>query len=201
MNTTPKAPPGEKKRDRALYARLVGSYHADRVGVFVDFDRLNSPRSPLWNAWENVAPPPIVFTASLALMFLVDLILGTAVMVLGVFFYLFIVRPWIAQRVYRHAVAAATENVHNWNLLWKLGGLVLTLNFMNKTRCVSPDGDWRAFVTRYLPEMEVEGVEAYHAFNRIGRGEEMEDAKGGKAGKDAKDGKDKDEPGLQDLHM
>lgn len=192
MNTTPKQPAGDKKRDRALYARLVESYHADRVGIFVDFDRLNSPRSPLWNAWENVAPLLIVFIGSLTLMFALDLILGTAVMVLGVLFYLFIIRPWIAQRVYRRAIAAATENLHNWNLLWKLGGLVLTLNFMNKTRCVSPDGDWRAFVTRYLPEMEVEGAEAYHAFNRMGRGEEGESGKGGR---------DKDEPRLQDIHM
>ena len=195
MNTTPKQPAGDKKRDRALYARLVESYHADRVGIFVDFDRLNSPRSPLWNAWENVAPLLIVFIGALALMFLLDLILGTAVMVLGVLFYLFIIRPWIAQRVYRRAIAAATENLHNWNLLWKLGGLVLTLNFMNKTRCVSPDGDWRAFVTRYLPEMEVEGAEAYHAFNRLGRGDEGED------GKPNKGGRDKDEPRLQDIHM
>jgi hypothetical protein len=197
MNTTPKAPPGEKRRDRALYARLVESYHADRIGIFVDFDRLNTPRSPLWNAWENVAPLLIVFIASLGLMFFVNLILGTAVMVLGVLFYLFIVRPWIAQRVYRRAIAASTENLHNWNLLWKLGGLVITLNFMNKTRCVSPEGDWRAFVTRYLPEMEVEGVEAYHAFNRLGRGDEAEEPKAA-----AKGGKDKgDDSRLQDVHM
>ena len=38
---------------------------------------------------------------------------------------------------------------------------------MNKTRCVAPDGDWRAFVTRYLPEMELEGVEAYNNFKRM----------------------------------
>ena len=55
MNTaTPKAP--EKKRDRALFARLIESYQADRVGIFVDFDRLNHPRSPVWNPWENIAP-------------------------------------------------------------------------------------------------------------------------------------------------
>lgn len=73
-------------------------------------------------------------------------------------------RPWVSQRVYRRAIDAAIDNLHNWNILWKLGGLVLTLNYMSKTRCVSPDGDWRAFVTRYLPEMDFEGVEAYAEF-------------------------------------
>jgi hypothetical protein len=195
MNTTANAP-GEKKRDRALYARLVESYHADRIGVFVDFDRLNTPRSPLWNPWENVAPLLIVFIGSLGLMFFVQLILGTAVMVLGVIFYLFAIRPWIAQRVYRRAISAATENLHNWNLLWKLGGLVITLNFMNKTRCVSPEGDWRAFVTRYLPEMEVEGVEAYHMFNRVGAGEDSEDTRAKGRGRGGNG-----EPRLQDIQM
>jgi hypothetical protein len=173
MNTKP----SEKKRDRALYARLVESYQADRISIFVDFDRLNHPRSPIWNAWENVVPLLIMLTASLAVMFAVDLLLGTAVMVLSVFVYLFVIRPWISQRVYRRAIDAATDNLHNWNILWKLGGLVVTLNYMNKTRCVSPEGDWRAFVTRYLPEMEMEGVEAYNAFKRSSGESEEKDVK------------------------
>ena len=127
---------GERKRDRALYARLVESYQADRIGIFVDFDRLNHPRSPVWDPWENVGPLLIILAASLAIMFFVNLLLGTAVMVLGVLFYLFFVRPWVAQRLYRRALNAATDNLHNWNILWKLGGLVIALNYMNKTRCV-----------------------------------------------------------------
>ncbi len=165
--STPKA--GERKRDRALYSRLVESYQADRVSIFVDFDRLNALRSPVLSPWENIAPLLIILGGSLGLMFFINLLLGTATMVLGVLFYLFVMRPWIAQRVYRRAIEAATENLHNWNLLWKIGGLVITLNYMNKTRCVAPDGDWRAFVTRYLPEMELEGVEAYQNFKRMER--------------------------------
>ena len=169
MNQAAPSPKGEKKRDRALYARLVESYHADRISIFVDFDRLNAPRSPVWSPWENIAPLLIILIGSMSLMFFVHLMIGTLTMLLGVLFYLFVMRPWIAQRVYRRSIEAATENLHNWNLLWKLGGLVITLNYMNKTRCVAPDGDWRAFVTRYLPEMELEGVEAYQNFQRMER--------------------------------
>ena len=180
---TPKA--GERKRDRALYARLIKSYQADRVGIFVDFDRHNHPKSPVWNPWENVGPLLVILIGSLALMFLLHMLVGLATMVLGVVFYVFIMRPWIAQRVYRRSIDAATENLHNWNLLWKIGGLVITLNYMAKTRCVSPDGDWRAFVTRYLPEMELEGVEAYNAFKTMEKPE----------------GEDKRASRLQDLEM
>ena len=100
----------------------------------------------------------------MVVMFAVNLLLGTALMVAGIFAYLLAIRPWIAQRVYRRTLDAATDNLRNWNILWKLGGLVVTLNYMNKTRCVSPDGDWRAFVTRYLPEAEVEGLESLEQF-------------------------------------
>jgi hypothetical protein len=154
----------ERKRDRALYQRLIESYHADRVGLFVDFDRLNHPKSPVWSPWENVAPVLIVLSGAMVVMFAVNLLLGTALMVAGIFAYLLAIRPWIAQRVYRRTLDAATDNLRNWNILWKLGGLVVTLNYMNKTRCVSPDGDWRAFVTRYLPEAEVEGLESLEQF-------------------------------------
>ncbi len=155
---------GNKRRDRALFGRLVESYQADRIGIFIDFDRLNTPRSPVFSPWENVAPLLIILLLAMAVMLLLDLLFGTVAMVLGVLAYLFLVRPWISQRVYRRSIDAATDNLHNWNVLWKLGGLVLTLNYMSKTRCVSPDGDWRAFVTRYLPEMDVDGVDAYAEF-------------------------------------
>ena len=155
---------GTKRRDRALYGRLMESYQADRISIFIDFDRLNAPRSPVFSPWENVVPLLIIILLAMAVMLLFDLLFGTAAMVLGVISYLFLVRPWISQRVYRRAIDAATDNLHNWNVLWKLGGLVLTLNYMSKTRCASPDGDWRAFVTRYSPEIDIDGVDAYDEF-------------------------------------
>jgi len=155
---------GENRRDKALYGRLMESYQADRISIFIDFDRLNRPKSPVFNPWENVVPLLIVLLMAAAAMVLLDLLLGTLSMLLGVIIYMFLVRPWISQRVYRRSIVAATDNLHNWNILWKLGGLVLTLNYMSKTRCVSPDGDWRAFVTRYLPEMDIEGADVYSEF-------------------------------------
>ena len=185
MNSTPTPKAGEKKRDRALFARLIESYQADRIGIFVDFDRLNHPKSPVWDPWENVGPLLLILGGAMAVMFFLNLLLGTAIMVLGVLFYLFVVRPWVAQRLYRRALDAAIDNLHNWNILWKMGGLVIALNYMNKTRCVAPDGDWRAFVTRYLPEMELEGGDAYNNFNRMDKPETI----------------DKEAARLQDLNM
>jgi len=47
---------GNKRKDRALFGRLMESYQADRLSIFIDFDRLNTPRSPVFSPWENVAP-------------------------------------------------------------------------------------------------------------------------------------------------
>lgn len=171
--------PEFKRRDRMLYARLIESYQADRVSILIDFDRLNSPRSPVFSPWENVAPLLLLLMLALGVMLLFDLLIGTVALVLAVVSYLFLIRPWVSQRVYRRAIEAATDNLHNWSILWKLGGLVLTLNYMSKTRCVSPDGDWRAFVTRYLPEMEIECTDIYADFLKddksVNRGAVRED--------------------------
>jgi|TARA_B110000438_G_scaffold218355_1_gene211204 hypothetical protein len=132
---------GEKCCDRALYGRLIESYQADRISIFIDFDRLNAPKSPVFSPCENVAPLPIILLLATGAMVLLDLLLSTLAMALGVLVYLFSVCSWISQRACRRAIYAATDNLHNWNVLWKLGGLVLTLNYMSKTRCVSPGGD------------------------------------------------------------
>ncbi len=120
---------GHKRKDRSLYGRLLESYQADRVSIFIDFDRLNAPRSPVFSPWENVAPLLIILLLAMAVMLLIDLLIGTLAMLLGVISYLFLVRPWVSQRVHRRAIYAAPDNLHNWNILWKLGGLVLTLNY------------------------------------------------------------------------
>lgn len=132
---------GEKRRDRALYGRLIESYQADRISIFIDFDRLNAPKSPVFSPCENVTLLLIILLLAAGDMMLLDLLLSTLAMAFGVLVYLFLACSWISQRVYRRAIDAATDNLHNWSVLWKLGGLVLALNYMSKTRCVSPDGD------------------------------------------------------------
>ena len=44
-------------------------------------DRLNHPRSPVWNPWENIAPLLVILIGSLVIMFFM-MLLGIAVMVL-----------------------------------------------------------------------------------------------------------------------
>jgi hypothetical protein len=77
------------------------------------------------------------------------------------------------QGVSRRAIHAATGNVHNWDLLWKKGGLIVMLKNASKSHCKSPAGDWRVFVAHHFPQMNVEGSELYKVFTRS-EGEETD---------------------------
>jgi len=79
--------------------------------------------------------------------------------------YCALVRPLILQRVSGRTIKAATENIHNWNLLWKKGGLAVMLTGTKNSRVTFPH-DWRDFVTRRLPQVNLDGTEIYNAFKR-----------------------------------
>lgn len=162
MNTNSKKRP----KDRDLFANLVKAHKANAVIVTANAARLNHPGSPVWDAGENVAPILAMLTLSVVFIFAINLIVGLALMVLSVFLYLIFIRPWILQRVSRRAIDAATMNLHNWDLLWKKGGLAVALIGTKKSRVTFPDGDWRDFVARHLPQVNVDGTEIYNAFKR-----------------------------------
>jgi len=151
---TAKPKPGGAK-DRRLFVALVRAHRSDVATVSVIPSRLNRPGSPVWNAHENLVPILALLLSSLVLMIAVNLIVGLGATVLSVVIYLVAVRPWILLRVSRRATDAALANLHNWQVLWKRGGLKI----VHKTKlnqCDSPGGDWRAFVTANLPIVDPE---------------------------------------------
>ncbi len=160
------APAKKNPKDRNLFASLVNARKANVITVTADASRLNRPGSPVWNSGENVAPILAMMVISLVLMFTANVIVGTAAMILGVLIYFTAIRPWILQRVYDRAVEAALTNPHNWDLLWKKGGLIIKLNDAKGLRCEAPRGDWRAFAANHLPRVEIDGVQQYTEFNR-----------------------------------
>jgi len=161
MNTKPT----RKVKDRELYASLVKAHKANAVVVSVDAARLNRPGSPVWDPVENAAPILAMLMASLASMFAFNELVGVAMLVLSVLAYSILVRPLILQRVSGRTLKAATENIHNWDLLWKKGGLAVMLTGTKSSRVTFPH-DWRDFVTRRLPQVNLDGTEIYNAFKR-----------------------------------
>jgi len=159
MNTTP----ANKAKDRELFASLVKAYKANTIAITVDAGRLNRPNSPVWDPVENVIPLLAMLTISVASMFAINVLVGVAILLLSALVYSTLVVPLLAQRVSGRTIKAATENVHNWDLLWKKGGLAVTLIGMKSSRVTFPH-DWRDFAIRRLPQVSVDGTEIYYAF-------------------------------------
>ena len=161
MNTKPT----NKVKDRELYASLVKGHKANAVVVSVDAAHLNHPGSPVWDPVDNVAPLLALLTVSVVSMFAFNELVGVAMLVLSVVVYCAVVRPLILHRVSVLTIKAATENIHNWDLLWKKGGLAIMLTGTKSSRVTFPH-DWRDFVTRRLPQVNLDGTEIYNAFKR-----------------------------------
>ena len=148
-----------KPNDRTLYTSLVHAQNSKLLTIAVDARRLNYPGSPVWQGYENVAPLIALFGISIIILF-VNMLAGIAATVLSVPIYLTLVRPWIFLRVQKRALDSALLNLHNWELLWRKGGLTVT-NGARRKRCQSPSGDWRSFVRDNLPIVEVEASAAH----------------------------------------
>lgn len=158
----------KKPKDPILFASLVSAYKAKAIVVLVHGDRLNRPGSPVWNAGENVAPLLVVVLIPLIFTFIANLVVGIAMMLVGLLLYFLLIRPWMLLRLQRHALTHAMETLRNWEVLWQQGGLTIALNrpHTKKGRCVSPKGDWRAFVVDYFPPQKVDGSELHEMFFR-----------------------------------
>ena len=61
-------------------------------------------------------------------------------------------RPWTAQTVHKRAVAVMMSDAGSWMRMWAFGGIVLQLAANPRIGCAAPDGDWRAFTSRYFAE-------------------------------------------------
>ncbi|MEO5375412.1 MAG: hypothetical protein H7840_14260 [Alphaproteobacteria bacterium] len=138
----------EEKRFVSLKAAIAEG----RVRMLVDFQPHNGPRSPLHRPWENVIPMLLLVMFSLTLLIFKGVIFGTVGLLVAVLVYVFGVRPWVAKRIQARVREAALENLHDWNVLWKFGGLAVALPDKPQIGCVSPDGDWRLFVRSYVAD-------------------------------------------------
>ncbi|MQX35870.1 hypothetical protein [Roseospira navarrensis] len=143
MARSPKA-----AQDYRLHERLIEAYTANRITIHIDFTRLNRTGSPVFNPWENVVPLLVLLLASVVVMTL-DLVAGTLVLIGAMFAYAFFVRPWIAKRLRDRTIESMLRNAHNWQVIWSLGGVVVTLTANPRIGVVAPAGNWRAFARQF----------------------------------------------------
>jgi len=84
-----------------------------------------------------------------------NLVAGTVTLIIAMFAYAFLVRPWVAERLRARTIANLLKNAHNWQVIWSYGGVVVTLAENPRIGVVAPRGDWRAFARRFQSGQEL----------------------------------------------
>jgi len=127
---------------------------ADRIRIHVNFEHLNRAGSPVFDPWENVLPLMGLLMAGVLVM-IFNLVAGTICLVGAMFVYAFLVRPWVAGRVRKRTIENMLKNAHNWQVIWSLGGVVVTMTETPRVGVVAPAGNWRAFARQFQSGSEL----------------------------------------------
>ena len=121
--------------------------HADgRLSLFIDAYALNRPGSPVYSPLDVFAPPMVLLASSLTLLFAAGIIAWMIALSLILAYQIVAARRVVEWRLRRRTVSAALASDYNFALLWGMGGLAIALKAWPEKNCVSPKGDWRAFI-------------------------------------------------------
>lgn len=140
-----------QRLEERRYAVLQQAFHKGDVKAYVDFRKHNNGHSPAYNPWENIVPFLFMILFSLAILIFHSIEYGMIALVLSIFVYVVILRPWVAQRVTTRVRVLLERDVITFKLLWLAGGVSLTFNDRGSQAVVSaPSGDWAHFVRHHL---------------------------------------------------
>ena len=138
--------------DVMLQHRLRAACERGVVTIYTDPTRLNASGSPVFDPWENILPLLALLLVSMFLM-LYTLIGGVVALLVMVGAYLFLVRPWIIERVRNRATRQMLVSVEYLDRIWAWGGVALTRADNPAIGAMAPSGSWRLFARRHLPEV------------------------------------------------
>ncbi|MFA7431877.1 MAG: hypothetical protein WCZ23_17105 [Rhodospirillaceae bacterium] len=150
--------------DKLLHDRLRAAHERNVISIYTEFQRLNTPGSPVFNPWESVLPLLGLLLFAVAIMLFGGILVGMAALAFGLVVYAVIVRQWLARQVYNRTLIALMVDAKTFQSVWDHGGVVLVMTDHPQHQARAPRGSWRAFVNRYLPQTDGTGAMAddYH---------------------------------------
>jgi hypothetical protein len=172
------------KEEQELHARLRAAHERNLLTIYTDFGRLNATGSPVFNPWQAAVPLAFLLLLSLFVLLSAGLIAGTVALVLSVAVFAVAIRPWLEYRIRQRAIVVLMRDAKTMNLLWAYGGVGISLAGQPRTVVAAPDGNWRNFVRRHLPDTGLQPGVGDLAGTLVmdRRGGETEDRDGGAAG-------------------
>ncbi len=143
----------------AAHAALRRAHAAGRLIFFTDPRVLARPGSPVYNGLDLFVPPLVLMASSLTLLFAFGLIEWIIALILILLYQVYGAPRLVHWRTHQRAVEVALQNLHNFQLLWSIGGFAVALKDLPTCNCVAPTGDWLSFVDDYLREAAEPGAE------------------------------------------
>lgn len=139
--------------DAKRFKILQAAYNAGRLKVHVDYRPHLRNHSPVYNPWEHLVPLLFLILVSLAILIFEGVLAGTIALVMTAAVYVALIRPFVADRVRTRATALCMYNRRNFNILWDMGGVAITMADRPDLGCTAP-ADWRIFVRDHVPDVE-----------------------------------------------
>lgn len=151
MLMPPLEPP--TREDQLIFQGLQKALVENKAFVKINFRHLNRRGSPFFNPWENILPLLVMLILSLIVMVIDTLVMGTILLTVFSLIYAlmfpYLMEPIMKNRVMKRIV----PRIEKFLVAWRHGGLVLILTADPHFYCVSPWGDWRAFVKTYFSDL------------------------------------------------
>lgn len=125
---------------------------ADKVKLGVHIRKMNTPGTPVYRSFENVAPAAAILVGSFGSTMLVHFYLGFAVLLAGCWWWLGKHMPRVKDGVFDRTAAMVLADDRTFQMWWAQGVLSLYAKATDgEERAATGRNDWRAWV-RALPE-------------------------------------------------
>lgn len=145
----------ELAQEEQLHRSLRLAFQTRKLFVRTDGLHLSKPDSPVYDAWDQLAPLMILMVTAMAIMLFTGIAIGLGAMTVAILIYIFGMRSWVSFRIQQRVEDLGLRTVGAWKILWKYGGIALVRNDpLGTVPCIAPGGDWRAFMRRLESDLE-----------------------------------------------
>jgi hypothetical protein len=134
------------------YQKLRNAYASGRVRIVLDTKQLNKPGSLVYNALDIYVPALVLLTSSITLLFAFGLMEWTIALVFVLLWQIFGAPILVEQRLKRRTLNALLHGLESFSLVWGHSGIALVLAEYPENFCLSPNGDWQAFLGLYVTD-------------------------------------------------
>ncbi len=139
-----------------IFKALQKALKEDKIHLCLINSRVNIPGSKIYNPWEALLPILIPVMIGLILIGAVGILVGLAIMTIGIILSSNLVKKKMEARLLNRALKMFTADYETCEEMWQFGGLVLVKSDDNKYGCISPQGDWKEFVVKHFASLMVD---------------------------------------------